>query len=175
MDGSRPLRILHRTLGLPTEANLFSSFIAWCLSSLLSVELQHVKLSAKAIIGFASAAPNLKSLDVEDFELTCHPAIACAVLAGYCEHIHTVRMIGPTSCTAWRDVQPADVVAAYQSAAEATGHCHRPFTQLRYLQLQVCWCTPPAVWHALLSLFRYAAHLHFARYSPATMHSSSPP
>ena len=56
----------------------------------------------------------------------------------------------------------ADVAGAHQSAVVERADGNRPFTQLRRLYTTMCWCTPAAVWHALLSLLRWAVHLHHA-------------
>ena len=39
------------------------------------------------------------------------------------------------------------------------GNNYKPFIRLRHLHAKMCWCTPPCVWHALLSLMRNARHL----------------
>ena len=55
------------------------------------------------------------------------------------------------------------VVGAYQSPVTAAGRSdvYRPFLRLNTVVATMCWrCTPPAVWHALLSLLRYASAIH---------------
>ena len=63
-------------------------------------------------------------------------------------------------------MQAADITAACQSALTAAGRSaqYRPFTQLRHLRTPMCWCTSPSVWHALLSLLRWAVHVHSVSY-----------
>ena len=145
-----------------TDRNIFSSFTTGCLSCLRSLTLQHVKLSAESIVAIVSAAPNLCTLCLDPVGLTCHPAIACAIIGGYCEHIEKVTVEDSSShYRAWRNVRVSEVVGAYQAAVTSAGRSegYKPFTQLRYLWLKKCWCTPPSVWHATLSLLRYAINL----------------
>ena len=56
----------------------------------------------------------------------------------------------------WRDVQAEDVVGAYEWVAETAKRrgLYKPFPQLRKLDVVICWCTPPSMWHALLSQLR---------------------
>ena len=148
------------------DAALFASFTPNRFHLLRSIRLQHVKLSAQAVAAIASAAPELHALSVRDAELSCHPAVVCAMLGGYCEHIEEVLIEDKGSIYkrghTWRNVPATDISAAYQSAVTAAGRGdgYRPFTRLRHLHTTMCWCTPPSVWHALLSLLRWAVRLH---------------
>ena len=140
---------------------LFASFTAGCLSSLRSVNLQNVRLSAEAVLIFALAAPQLHVLHLSFIELTCHPAVVCAIIGGCCEHIEQLN-ISVMCREVWRkDVQAADNTAAHQSAVAAArrGDEYRPFTLLCHLRVVMCWCTPPSAWHALLSLLRWSTLL----------------
>ena len=71
--------------------------------------------------------------------------------------------VDDTSTHVWTGAhaQAANVLDAYQTAVTAAGRGdgYRPFTQLRRLVAAMCWCTPPAVWHALLLLLRWAVRL----------------
>ena len=93
--------------------------------------------------------------------ISCHPAVLLATIGGYCEHIERL-LINDEGRYEWSNVQVADVVGAYQSAVTAAGRggAYKPFTQLKWMRVGVCWCTPPSVWHALLSLMRHAVRLH---------------
>ena len=112
------------------------------------------------MVAIAYAAPELQSLNLTSVELTCHPAIVCAIVAGYCEHIEDVH-VDDTCQHVWKSVEASDVIGAYHSATAATARSggYKPFTQLRHLLVTMCWCTPAPVWHALLSLTRHAVCL----------------
>ncbi|MCJ1297157.1 hypothetical protein MMC34_008726, partial [Xylographa carneopallida] len=64
-------------------------------------------------------------------------------------------------CHAWKEAHAEEISAAYLLARgmAARGADCQPFTKLRNVQVQMCWCTRPAVWHALLSLMQHAMHL----------------
>ena len=147
------------------DAALFASFTPNRFHLLRSIRLQHVKLSAQAVAAIASAAPELHVLSVRDAELSCHPAVVCAMLGGYCEHIEEVLIEDKGSIYkrghTWRNVPATDISAAYQSAVTAARRDgrYRPFTRLRHLHTTMCWCTPPSVWHALLLLLGQVTHL----------------
>ena len=143
-----------------TDASLFAFVPSGCLSRLHSITLQLMKLSAAAVLAIASAAPQLRTFSGSGLELSCHPAILCAIIGGCCEHIEEVS-IDDVCCHVWRGVQAEDVAGAYQSAVAAAGRgsTYRPFTQLRRLRASMCWCTPASAWHALLSLLRWAVRL----------------
>ena len=118
-------------------------------------------LSADAIIAIAAASPNLHKLQLGDAALSTHPAIACAIVGGYCEHIEDIILRDRNSITCNR-VRAEEVVSAYQSAVAAAGRRagYKAFTSMKMLLVTVCWCTPASVWHALLSLFKHAELLH---------------
>ena len=143
-----------------TNSALSASFSLGCFPCLRSVTLHVVKLSAAAVLAIASAAPQLRTFSGSGLELSCHPAILCAIIGGCCEHIEEVS-IDDVCCHVWRGVQAEDVAGAYQSAVAAAGRgsTYRPFTQLRRLRASMCWCTPASAWHALLSLLRWAVRL----------------
>ena len=142
-----------------SDPSFFAPFSPRCLPCLLSVRLEHVKLSADSVVALASAAPLLRDFGLSAVRLTCHPAVVCAILGGWCRCIEDIY-VDDRLCHCWRTVHPADVRGAYTTAAAAAGRSGcRPFTQLRKLHTTMCWCTPPAVWHALLSLMRYAKPL----------------
>ena len=131
-----------------------------CFPCLRSIALHSVRLSAESVVAIAAAAPQLHELMLSFIQLKCHPAVACAIVGGYCEHIESITV--DNDCThVWSDVRAHDIVVSYQSAVAAAGRDgqYRPFTQLRYLYTEMCWCTPPSVWHALLSLLRWATLL----------------
>ena len=140
---------------------LFAAFSAGCLPFLSDLTLQHLQLSAESVAAIAHAAPRLHTFSLKWSGLSRHPAVACAVLGGYCEDIAKVT-IDVSWCHCWDYVSAADITAAYQSAVKAVGRStkYKPFTQLRHLHMLMCWCTPPLVWHALLSLRKSAARLH---------------
>ena len=146
------------------DGALFAAFTAGCLSNLRHVTLSRFKLSAASLIAIASAAPQLHVFLLYSVELSCHPAVVCAVFGGYCAHIEHVTISDDERRHVWRDVHAADVVNAYQSAVAATGRgsSYTPYTELRSLCVPMCWCTPPSVWHALLSLLRHAEHIQRA-------------
>ena len=141
------------------DAALFTSFVPDCLSRLLSITLYSVRLSAASLVASASAALLLATFALNGVEADCHPAVACAIVGGYCQQIENVSLAHRHT---WRQVQAVDVVGAYQSAVAAARRSdgYRPFTQLSQLCIPMCWCTPPSVWHALLSLMRHATRLH---------------
>ena len=143
-----------------TDAALFASFTPGCLSHILDIKLGSVKLRAEAVVAIASAAPHLASFSLENAEISCHPAVVCATIGGYCEHIHSLNVSDALRHT-WGDVQAAEVIGAYRSAVAAARRSdgYRPFTQLSQLCMPMCWCTPPSVWHALLSLMRHASRV----------------
>ena len=157
-----------------SDPSLFDTFNARCLPLLLSVRLQHVKLSADSIVALASAAPLLHDFGLSAVQLTCHPSVVCAILGGYCEWIEDIY-VDDTLSHLWRTVHPADVTDAYDCALVSAGRssAYKPFTQLRKLHTTMCWCTPPAVWHALLSLLQHAKrlrHVHsFCNHDPLTV------
>jgi len=143
-----------------SDPALFAAFTACCLPNLRHLQLHGARLSEASMAAIASAVPQLRTFDFSRCELSCHPAVVCAVLGGYCEHIERVSGRGKRRHE-WRGVQAADIIAAYESAVASAGRGdgYRPFTQLRDLCIDMCWCTPPPVWHAFLSLLRHAAHL----------------
>ena len=143
-----------------THDAFLTSCAAGSLKHLRVLSLEAVRLSAASIIAIASSAPKLRKFDVDYVVLECHPAVVCAILAGYCHHIEHIS-VDDERCPGWREVQAADVNGAYQSAVAVAGRGsgYRPFTQLCYLHVMMCWCTTPSVWHAMLSLMRHAAHL----------------
>ena len=147
-----------------TDSTLFSSFTAGCLSNLCVLKLQHVKLSAESMAAIASAAPQLRTFSANPLELSCHPAVVCVILGACCEHIKDVH-VDDSCCHVWRDVQADVVVDAYQSAMAAARRKdgYAPFEQLQQLHVAMCWCTPPSVWHALLSLLKCATRLRFVK------------
>ena len=153
-----------------SDAVLLAAFTFSCLPYLCVVELRSVKLSAGSVAAIASAALGLRQLDVS-CELSCHPAVVCAIVGGYCEHIEKVR-IDQESHVEWSGVHVGDISGVYQSAVAAAGRGsgYRPFTRIRHLSLNMCWCTPPPVWHALLPMLRHATHLSclclFASHDP---------
>ena len=149
-----------------TDPALFSSLVPNCLPCLRSIVLQAVSLSAESVVAIASAAPQLRVLNLSFTTLTCHPAIICAILGGYCSEvvelvIDEARWSEDGHVRARRDAEAADVVRAYQSAVAGAGRGEdfKPFVQLRQLHIVMCSCTPPSMWHALLSLLRCAVHL----------------
>lgn len=109
-----------------------------------------------------SAVPHLRAFDML-CESTCHPAFSCAIVGCYCQHIEEVS-VEDARHHEWKNAHTADITAAYQSAVAATGRGggYRPFTQLCRLNVSMCCCTPPSVWHALLSLLRHAVYWHCA-------------
>ena len=146
------------------DAELFTVLTPGCFSCLRSVTLETVQLSAEAVVAIASAAPQLQEFCLLNAEPGCHPATIAAILAGYCEHIGDVFLSDTDNRDhVWSHVQPADIITAYRSAVAAAGRCdgYRPFTQLRCFCASMCWCTPPSVWHALLSLLQWAVHLTY--------------
>ena len=147
------------------DAPLFAPFSAGCLSCLRSLRLFTVKLSADAVTAIVAAAPQLRMFTLSSAQLSCHPAVVCAIVGGYCEHIEEVR-VDDTCRYAWSKVQAADISAAYQSAVTAAGGGveYKPFTQLRCVFTTMCWCTPPSIWHALLSLMKWATRLRRVAY-----------
>ena len=82
-------------------------------------------------------------------------------MGALCERICQLK-INENCCYAWNDVHADENIAVYLLARgmAARGADYQPFTKLRNVQVQMCWCTPPAVWHALLSLMRHAVHMH---------------
>ena len=144
-----------------TDAAVFTSFPARCLARLRSIKLQYVSLSAASLVAIASAAPQLQVIRLKWVELSCHTAIMCAIFGGYCEQTQEIKLTD-AYWHVWDGVHTTEVVNAYQSAVQDAGRGDRykPFTQLRHLRAIMCWCTPPAVWHALLSLMRHATDLN---------------
>ena len=146
-----------------TAAGLFASLTSDCLPSLHSLTLRHVRLNTPAIFALSSAAPQLRTVCASPLELGCHPVVACAILAGHCEHIEDVHV--EDSCQhMWRTVGAASVSGAFKAASAHRDNGYSPFVQLRHLRLAMCWCTPAAVWHALLSLMRHSNRLHYAKH-----------
>ena len=144
-----------------TNAALFESFATiGSLPALRSFTLQQVNLSAELVVIIASAAPALEEFIVSDCEPSCHPAFVCAIVGGYCEQIEEF-CIGDGHQHEWKNVQATDVTNAFQSATAAARRDagYKPFTQLRRLDTMICWCTPPSVWHAMLSLLKYATRV----------------
>ena len=143
------------------DAALFTSLTPNHFPHLRIVMLDNVRMSEESVVAIVSAAPQLRVFDLSYVEPSCHPAVVCAIVGGYCEWIETME-IEDQSSHAWRDVQAADIVDSYQSAATNAGRSgvYKPFTQFRHLYAVMCWCTPAAVWHALLSLLRWATRLH---------------
>ena len=127
-----------------TDPALFESLTAGSLPCLRSFRLLTAKLSAEAVAAIASSAPQLRVFDVEYCDLRCHPAVVCAMVGGYCEHIEEVS-IHFTEGHNWNDVQAADILAAYQSAVAAAGRDDtiKPFTRLLRLKTEMCRCKPP--------------------------------
>ena len=115
------------------------------------------ELSAESAVAIAAASPQLRTLDLFTAELSCHPAVVCAIVGGYCEHIESINVIHACTQT-WSDIREQNVAKAYRSAVAAAGRsdAYQPFTQLRRLRVPLRWCTPPSMWHALLSLLRWA-------------------
>ena len=151
-----------------TDSTHFTLFSTRCLPCLRILKLCCIKVSSDSVIAIASAAPHLCTLHLnadrnhsKDCEASCHPAVVCAIVGGYCEYIEDIMMDDDEAPT-WKHVRAADIVDVYQSAASAAGRSSSftPFTSLRNLSLIVCWCMPASVWHALLSLLRRAARLH---------------
>ena len=87
-------------------------------------------------------------------------AVVCVIVGGHCEQLASLND-DDFCCHVWRDAKAEDVAAAYQAALKTVGRGddYRPFTQLRWLKANVCPCTSPSVWHALLALMRAAVHL----------------
>ena len=141
------------------DSALVTSFTAGCLSELRSLILPKVRLSAESVVAIASAAPELRKFKVFT-DPTCHPAVMCAIVGGYCQHIEDLAIL-EEGIRVWSNVQATEVTAAYQSAIAAAGRGggYRPFTQLHSFRVEMCWCTSASVWHALLSLLRWASHL----------------
>ena len=109
----------------------------------------------------AASAPQLHRINCTFIEPSCHPAVVCAIVGGYCEHIENIS-VGDSTIHTWHDAQAADILNAYQSAVTAARRVgdFKPFTRLRYLSMDMCWCTPPSVWHAALSLLKHASRLN---------------
>ena len=143
-----------------TKASLSSPCSAKFFPFLRSLTLRKLRLSAESVTDIAAAAPLLERLELSFCMPSCHPAVICAIFAGFCEHIEDVK-VGEGHEHLWTRSCAADVTAAYQSAVAAAGRGegYRPFTRLRNIWLDMCWCTPPSVWHALLSLLRWATSL----------------
>ena len=122
--------------------------------------LRKLRMSAESVIAIAAAAPLLARLELTPIVPSCHPAVLCAIIAGFCEHIEDVS-VGDCHPHQWSASCAADITAAYQSAVAAAGRGegYRPCTRLRRICVDMCWCTPPSVWHALLSLLRWATSL----------------
>ena len=139
---------------------LFASFSAGCLPCLRFLTLETVRISTEAVVAIASAAPQLQEFSTVVAEPTCHPAVVVAILGGYCEQIEVIR-VDDQRCHVWKDVQAGHVIHAYQSAVAAAGRDEHylPLADLHHLQLTMCWCTPPSVWHALLSLMKHATRV----------------
>jgi len=140
-----------------TDPTLFASFTAGCLPCLRSVQLRNMRLSAPSVAAIASAAPQLRDFEASNIGLTCHPAVVCAIVGGQCEHIEQLR-VGDPHLHVLDDVLTDVTLASTVIAAGRTGRW-RPFTRLRSLRVSMCWCTPPSVWHALLSLLQHAVQL----------------
>ena len=141
-----------------TEPALFTALTPGCFSRLRVIVL-HMSLSAEAVVAVARAAPGLRKFESHG-ALSCQAAVICAIIGGYCEHMEQLH-VQDEDRHVWSDVVAADVVIAYESAVAAAGRnsVYRPFTQLYRLYATMCWCAPPSVWHALLSLLKLAAHL----------------
>ena len=142
------------------DAGLFNSITAGCLTNLHSLEIEAVQLGANAVVAIASAVPHLRQFNLSNAELSCHPAVVCAIVGGYCAHIEVLR-VADAQAHLWEEVQALDISNAHRTALATTGkdETYRPFTQLRHLSASVCHCTSPSVWHALLLLLRAATHL----------------
>ncbi len=125
-----------------SDAAYFTSFAPACLSCLLSLTLDFVKLGAAAIVAFASAAPQLKSFTSNAATWICPPPVVCAILGGYCQQIDTID-VEDERAHIWKDVRAADVADAYRAAVEATGRsaAYKPFKRLKMLSVRMCWCT----------------------------------
>ena len=175
------LRELHFSVGpLPVahwawldwrDPALFGAYTPNCLPSLRLWRQRTTMLSAEAVVAITSAAPQLHTIDLQRVELSCHPAVFCAIVGGYCPQIE--QLVANDRCYhLGRAVQAEDVVEAYQSALAATGRGgdYRPFTQLRLLSTKMCSCALPAVWHALLRLLKAAVRLR----NVAFMFSNNP-
>ena len=142
------------------DAALFAPLTAGCFPYLRAVVLQTLKLSAESVVAIASAAPQLHEFTVSSDEPSCHPAVICAIVSGYCEHIEEVS-VDDQAKHVWSNVRAVEIADAYNSAVAASRRRvgYRPFTRLRYLYTMLCWCTPPSVWHLLLLLLRAATRL----------------
>ena len=160
-----------------TDKALFASLR---LPSLHELALHSVRFSAVSLASVLSSTPALRAIELSHAELTCHPAVACALVGGYCRHIEEVSFVEKKlqnlGSHGWSDVQAEEVVSAFQSAVAARASC-QPFTSLRSARFQMCWCTPASVWHALLSLMKHAAHVRcvaeFASVDPLVVSSLS--
>lgn len=143
-----------------TDPALFDGFSRACLPHLRTVKLDTMTLGVEGVAAIASAAPQLQTFATGSVDLTCHPAVVCAVIGGYCEHVEVLDFMHD-GCHDWRNVQAAIISGAYHSAMTAAGQgCQfRPFTRLRTLHTTMGWSTPPAVWYALLSLMKWAVNL----------------
>ena len=143
-----------------TDSALFVGWTFGCLPRLQAVTLDDVELSADALTAIASAAPQLRKLHLRSITLSCHPAVVCAIVGGYCQQIEDIN-VGDTSEHVWGHAQATGIVAAYQSAVAAARRSqgYKPFTQLRQFLSMLCSCPPPSVWYALLSLLQSAVRL----------------
>ena len=158
----RQLRELKLQIAGPMDwrdPTLFASFSAGSFPHLRVLQLS-VKLSAEAVVAIASAAPQLQKLTLGGAELSCHPAVICAIVGGYCAQLESLKIDGECGLD-WRRVQAADVAGAYQAAAAAAMRADgfRPFTLLRRLSLKMYASAPPSAWHALLALMKAAVRL----------------
>ena len=149
------------------DTALFVSFTAGCWPYLHTLELCAVRLSAESVAVIASATPQLRQLSLRHLDLGCHPAVLCAIIGGYCEHIERIDIKGTgrdRNEHDWTTVQASDVVKAYQSAIADAGRFdgYRPYTRLHELCTIMCWCTPASVWHALLALLRFSTSVSCA-------------
>ena len=140
---------------------MLTSLTARCLPRLRQVQLENVRVGAEFLLALAFAAPQLEYINLAGSELSCHPAVVCAILAACCQHIERIN-ISDEIIHSWSSPQAADVVAAYQSAVVAAGRGagYVPFTRLTQLKLDMCWCAHSSVYYALLSLLRHATRLH---------------
>lgn len=75
-----------------TDAALLTSVTPACLSNLRELTLLAVVLSEQSVVAIASAAPQLRHIIVCYSDLTCSPAIACAIFGAYCEHVERVQV-----------------------------------------------------------------------------------
>ena len=143
-----------------TKPALFAPLAARCLPRLHKIILRNISLSAESMVHIAAAVPQLKFLDLADVQLSCHPAVIYAILAGYCAGAEYIDISNGVA-HAWKQVTASEVVQAYQSAVTAAGRKADfvPFTRLNGALGRRCWGTAASVWVALVALVRNAPQL----------------